>query len=81
MSVEIQEINSLLNTVESEDYPAIVDFLKIVSQNRNRQKALATIAAMNEFQALLNGDKGWASEEEMLKDMAEFRRERMRLNQ
>ena len=38
-----------------------------------------TIAAMNEFQAVLDGDTGWATEEEMLSDMADFRRARLNL--
>lgn len=34
---------------------------------------------MNEFRSILDGDRGWDSEEEMLADMAQFRRERMEL--
>lgn len=38
---------------------------------------MQTIAAMNEFQNIIGEDTGWNSEEDMLKDMAEFRRERL----
>ena len=77
MPVVIKEINSLLETLEAEDYTSVLDYVKLVSQNRKRQRALETIAAMNEFQSALNGEKGWKNEEEMLKDMADFRRKRL----
>lgn len=38
---------------------------------------MQTIAAMNEFQNIIGEETGWDSEEDMLKDMAEFRRERL----
>lgn len=77
MPVAIKEINTLLETLETEDYSIILDYVKLIAQNRKRQRALETIAAINEFQSVLNGDKGWETEEEMLKDMADFRRKRL----
>ncbi|MBQ9207900.1 MAG: hypothetical protein IJ158_14465 [Treponema sp.] len=47
------------------------------AEKRKKQRALETIIAMNEFESVLNGDKGWKNEQEMLDDMAEFRRERL----
>lgn len=38
---------------------------------------MQTIAAMNEFQNIIGEDTGWDSEEDMLKDMADFRRGRL----
>lgn len=38
---------------------------------------MQTIAAMNEFQSIIGENKGWDSEQDMLKDMADFRRERL----
>ena len=77
MPVAIKEINTLLETLETEDYSIILDYVKLIAQNRKRQRALETIAAINEFQSVLNGDKGWKNEEEMLKDMADFRSKRL----
>ena len=77
MPVAIKEINTLLETLETEDYSIILDYVKLIAQNRKRQRALETIAAINKFHSVLNGDKGWESEEEMLKDMADFRRKRL----
>ena len=77
MPEAVKEINSLLKTLEREDYSIIIDYIKLVSQNRKKQRALETIAAMNEFHSVLGKDTGWKNEEEMLKDMAEFRKSRM----
>ena len=34
MPVVIKEINSLLETLEAEDYTSVLDYVKLVSQNR-----------------------------------------------
>ena len=77
MPVAVKEINTLLETLDLEDYSVILEYIKLVAQNRRKQRALESIAAINEFQFVLNGDKGWANEEEMIKDMSNFRKERM----
>ena len=77
MLIRVMEIFTLLETLETEDYSIILDYVKLIAQNRKRQRALETIAAINEFHSVLNGDKGWESEEEMLKDMADSRRKRL----
>ena len=41
-----------------------------------QRKAERTRRAFDEVQKILNGDTGWASEEEMIADLAEFRRKR-----
>ncbi len=79
MPVAVKEINSLLETLEVEDCAVVLDYVKLIAQNRKRQRALETIAAMNEFQSVLNGEKGWENEQEMLKDMADFRKKRLEI--
>ena len=41
-----------------------------------RRKAERAQRAFDEVKEILNGDTGWASEEEMIADLAEFRRKR-----
>lgn len=77
MPEAVKEINSLLTALDDEDYPIVINYIKVISEKRKKQRALETILAMNEFTATLTGEKGWESEEEMLQDMAEFRRTRM----
>ena len=79
MPVAVKEINSLLETLEVEDCAVVLDYVKLIAQNRKRQRALETIAAMTEFQAVQNGEKGWEHEQEMLKDMADFRKKRLEI--
>ena len=80
MPEALKEINSLLTTLDNDDYTIIINYIKIISEKRKKQRVLETILAMNEFTAALNGEKGWETEEEMLKDMAEFRRARAGLS-
>lgn len=69
-------LNDMLNTLENEDYDTIIDYIQLLSAVRKKERAMRTIAAMDEFQHIIGEDTGWASEEEMLKDMAAFRKER-----
>ena len=80
MPTAVKEINTLLETLDVEDYTVVLDYVRLIAQNRKKQRALDSIEAMNEFHSVLNGDKGWNSEEEMLEDMAEFRRSRFILS-
>ena len=80
MPEAVKEINSLLTTLDTDDYTIVINYIKIIAEKRKKQRALETILAMNEFTATLNGENGWKNEEEMLKDMAEFRRTRMGLS-
>lgn len=79
-AIAVKEINTLLENLDTEDYPIVIDYIKLVAQNRKKQRSLETIAAMNEFQSLIGENKGWGSEEEMIKDMANFRKSRMGKN-
>ena len=55
--------------------PAMEKAFRLAAKNRNAQKNI--IAAMNEFQSIIGENTGWDSEEDMLKDMADFRRGRL----
>lgn len=77
MSQKAALLNDMLNTLESEDYDTIIDYIQLLSAVRKKERAMRTIAAMDEFQTIIGEDMGWDSEEEMLKDMADFRRERV----
>ncbi len=72
----VKTINLLLNDLAEEDYQPLINYVKMLAENRKRQRKLESIAAMNEFQSVIGSEKGWANEEEMLKDMADFRRSR-----
>ena len=69
------EISSLLAGLNDEDYSHALSYIRFLYDNR--KTANATEQAFRDIQALIGDDKGWASEEEMIKDTAEFRRSRM----
>ncbi len=77
MSPKAMLLHDMLNTLENEDYDTIIDYIQLLSAVRKKERAMRTIAAMDEFQHIIGEDTGWDSEEEMLKDMAAFRRERI----
>lgn len=70
-------VNDLLSTLEEEDYSAAIRYIQFLSVTRKQTKAEKSKAAMAEIQSMFADDKGWDSEEEMLADMAEFRRSRL----
>lgn len=72
-------VNQLLNTLDEEDYGKAVSYIQFLSESRRRTKAKKATEVLDEIQSILDGDTGWKSEEEMLADMAQFRKEHLRL--
>lgn len=77
MSPKAMMLHDMLNTLEEEDYDTIIGYIQLLSAARKKEQAIRTIAAMDKFQDIIGEDKGWDSEEDMLKDMADFRKRRM----
>ena len=67
-------VNDLLNTLEVEDFNAAISYIQFLSASRKRKKEEKNLAALSAIQNMFADDKGWESEEEMLADMADFRR-------
>ena len=56
----------------------LLKLMRLRQQNESAQEQGASAkAVLNEIQGMFAEDKGWASEDEMLKDLAGFRRERV----
>ena len=53
---------------------AVVIFQALADMDRKRRVEKARLA-FEKVDALLDGDTGWATEEEMIADLAEFRRQ------
>ena len=71
-------VNDLLSTLEAEDYNSVISYIRFLSDSRKKDKIKKSLSALSEIQNMFTDDRGWNSEEEMLADMAEFRRERMK---
>ena len=76
-----QEVISLIEEIPDEKSDVLATILKnvreIISGNL-KSRAERNIATMNEIQKLICDDIPWASEEEMIKELAEMRRQRLR---
>lgn len=66
----------MLKNLDEADYESAVNYIIFLSDSKKRRKADKSIEALKEINALFADDKGWDSEDEMIKDMAEFRRSR-----
>ena len=69
-------INNILNTLDEEDYNTAISFIQYLSESRKKKKAESSKQTLAEIQKIFSEDKGWDSEENMLEDMAAFRKER-----
>lgn len=72
-------VNDLLNTLETEDINSVISYIRFLSDSRKKDRVKKSVDALTRIQNMFADDKGWGSEESMLADMAEFRRERMKL--
>lgn len=72
-------VYDLLDTLEVEDYNSVIDYIRFLSDSRKKAKIQRSLNALAEIQNMFSDDKGWNSEEEMLADMAKFRKERMKV--
>ena len=70
-------INNMLNTLDEEDYNTAISFIQYLSDSRKKQKAEQSKKILSEIQDMFSDDKGWEAEDYMIKEMADFRRERM----
>ena len=70
-------VNELLNTLEEEDYNAAISYIRFLAESRKKENVMKSQEALSEIQKMFVNDKGWDSEEKMLDEMAEFRRERL----
>lgn len=72
-------VNDLLNTLEEDDYNMAISYIRFLSDARKKAKVKRAAEVMEQIQSIVGEDKGWESEDEMLADMAAFRKERMGL--
>lgn len=79
MAPTAMAVNNLLMTLEEEDYKMAVNYIQFLAESRKKIRKKEISGLMNQFQDILDGDRGWDSEEEMLADLAQFRKERLGL--
>lgn len=72
MTTMAAEFSEIIETLTEEDLRSALDYVRFLSVSR-KKKAKATL---KQIQGLFAEDKGWKNEQEMLADMANFRRTR-----
>lgn len=81
-AVEMKAFESQLEGLSFAEQLYVMEYLlklmRLRQQNEMaKEEGISAKAVLNEIQGMFAENKGWASEEEMLKDLAEFRRERI----
>jgi hypothetical protein len=76
MLTKTMMINDMLNSLDEEDYNTAISFIQYLSYNRKNKKATDSQNILSEIQSMFSSDKGWDSEDDMIADMAAFRKER-----
>ena len=74
------ELNRLLSGLNNEDLKKAISYVEFLYEQRRKEDTDRNGRIMREIQSMIGEDKGWSSEEDMIKDMAEFRRSRMSEN-
>ena len=72
-SIPGADLSQMIETLTNDYRIAAVKYIEYLSQAQ-RSNAKATL---HEIQSIFTEDKTWSSEEEMLNDMAKFRRKRL----
>lgn len=69
----------MLNYLEEEDYNAAISYIEYLAASRRKKRAVESRKVLAEMHNLVKNDTPWANEDEMLAELAAFRRERMGL--
>lgn len=69
----------MLSNLNEEDCTAAISYIEFLSTKRKEKRNKDDQAILREIQGMFAEEKGWDSENEMLEDMAEFRRGRMKI--
>ncbi len=80
MDATVQNVQSMLNNMVAEDLCLAMRYIQsLLDKRRAKTKVMADNAEIfDELQELFKDDKGgYESEEDVIRDLAEFRRERM----
>lgn len=71
-----QEISALCNNLSEERRNLAVSFLQYLWQQENQSKALNAQNAFSQIDALLGEQTIWQDEQQLIEELAEFRRHR-----
>ena len=76
-----QEAFALIESIPDEKSDVLIKIVKNIREVlgiNSKSRAERNLAIMDEIQKLVGDDVSWASEEEMIQELAEMRRQRLR---
>ena len=76
-AVTVKDVTDILEGLSNENLISAYDYIRQLAKEQGRRKAERAQRAFDHVKEILDGDTGWTSEEEMIADLAEFRRKRM----
>ena len=78
MDATIQTIQGMLNTLNADNLKTAMRFIQFLQSTQNENVIAKNSAAFNQLQTLFDDDKGgYVSEDDVIQDLAAFRRERL----
>ncbi len=80
-SVNTAMLTDMVECLSEESRFAAFSYIQYLMDMEGRRKAERTRRIFEEMSEIIEGDTGWASEEEMIADLAEFRRKRTASNE
>lgn len=72
------QVDTLARKMNSEDLTSVIQFMNFLIEQRRSKAARDNQQTLMSIQDMFKDDKGWNSEDEMIADMAEFRKQRNR---
>lgn len=72
------QVDTLARKMNSEDLTSVIQFMNFLIEQRRSKEARDSQQTLMSIQDMFKDDKGWNSEDEMIADMAEFRKQRNR---
>lgn len=67
---------TLIEALDEQSCEEAISYMEFLQEKKRREKVQKVDMLMNEFQKIIGENKGWSSEEEMIADLADFRRNR-----
>ena len=78
MDVTVQSVQGMLNNLVSEDLRLAMQYIQSLLDKRRSKAAASSLEIFDQLHGLFEDDKGgYSSEEDIIRDLAQFRRERM----
>lgn len=78
MEATVQTVQNMLNALDADDLRTAIRFIQFLRETKKEKTAARNLAVFHQLQKVFDDDKGgYTSEEELIRDLAQFRRERI----